>query len=188
MKKNDRVGRVAPVIVAFLIASNALAASIPVVPEGNMDDSNHYILECQGQCRKSTSTATVTIGPDFTGAWFDPTQSGHGLFIEVLPHNRIQAAWFTFNPAGTAQAWFLGVGTYAGDTATLTSVVQPTGGRWIPKFDPSQVVNNAWGRLKFTFTDCRHGKVEFVSTSGYGSGSMNLTRLTQPAGLACWAE
>ena len=25
------------------------------------------------------------IGPGFTGAWFDPAQSGHGLFIEILP-------------------------------------------------------------------------------------------------------
>ena len=110
-----------------------------------------------------TSTALAdagAIGPGFTGAWFDPAQSGHGLFVEILPDNRIQAAWFTFNPAGTEQAWFVGTGTYAGNTATLTSVVQPAGGRWIPNFDPTRVISN-------------------------GAGSMNLTRLTQPAGLAC---
>ncbi len=50
---------------------------------------------------------------------------------------------------------------------------------------PRRVVNNAWGSLTFTFTDCTHGKVDFVSTLGYGAGSMNLTRLTQPAGLTC---
>jgi len=27
--------------------------------------------------------------------------------------------------------------------------------------------------------------VDFSSVAGYGTGSMNLTRLTQPAGLAC---
>jgi hypothetical protein len=64
-------------------------------------------------------------------------------------------------------------------------VVQPTAGRWIPNFDPSRVVNNPWGTLKFTFSDCAHGKVEFASTAGYGTGSMNLTRLSLPAGLAC---
>ena len=94
-------------------------------------------------------------------------------------------AWFTFNPAGTAQAWFTGVGTYSGTTATISNVIEPAGGRWIPNFVPSRVVNNPWGTLKFTFSDCNHGKVEFVSTSGYGTGSMNLTRLTQPTGLAC---
>ena len=126
-----------------------------------------------------------TIGQGYTGSWFDPAQSGHGLFVEVLPDNQLLVAWFTFNPAGTAQSWFLGVGTYSGNTATVTSVVQPTGGRWIPNFDPSRVVNNTWGTLALTFTDCNHGKVDFSSTFGYGTGSMNLTRLTQPAGLAC---
>ena len=37
--------------------------------------------------------------------------------------------------------------------ATITAVEQPTGGRWIPNFDPSQVVRSAWGTLTFTFTD-----------------------------------
>jgi Kelch motif protein len=126
-----------------------------------------------------------TIVPAFTGSWFDPAQNGHGLLIEVLPNNQFLAAWFAFNPAGTQQAWFVGTGTYIGNTATISDVVEPTGGRWIPNFDASNVVNNPWGTLKFTFTDCNNGKVDFASTLGYGSGSMNLTRLTQPAGLAC---
>ena len=61
----------------------------------------------------------------------------------------------------------------------------PTGGRWIPNFDPNQIVTNPWGTLTFTFTDCNHGKVDFNSVVGYGTGSMNLTRLTQPAGVTC---
>jgi len=130
---------------------------------------------------------TVPITPAFTGSWFDPAQSGHGLHIEILSDNRLLAAWFTFNPAGTEQAWFVGVGTYSAyydNTATVTSAEQPTGGRWIPNFDPSRVVNNGWGTLTFNFFDCNHGKVEFFSPD-YGTGSMNLTRLTQPAGLSC---
>ena len=125
------------------------------------------------------------IGPGTTGSWYDPAQSGHGLFIEVLSDNRFYATWFAFNPTGAQQAWFTGVGTYSGNAATVTGVVLPTGGRWIPNFDPSQVVRNAWGTLTFTFTDCDHGRVDFNSVLGYGTGSMNLTRLTQPAGLAC---
>ena len=107
------------------------------------------------------------------------------MFIEVLPDNRFYAAWFAFNPAGTQQTWFTGVGTYSGNIATLTAVEQPAGGRWIPNFDPSQIVRNAWGTLIFTFTDCNHGTVNFNSMIGYGTGSMNLTRLTLPAGLSC---
>ena len=125
------------------------------------------------------------IGPGVTGAWYDPSQNGHGLFIEVLPESRFYASWFAFNPTGSQQAWFSGVGTYSGNTATIATVEQPTGGRWIPNFDPNQIVRNAWGTLTFTFTDCNHGRVDFNSVLGYGTGSMNLTRLTQPAGLSC---
>jgi plastocyanin len=125
------------------------------------------------------------IGPGMTGAWYDPAQSGHGLLIEILSDNRFLATWFAFNPAGTQQAWFTGVGTYSANTATITHAVQPSGGRWIPKFDPNSIVFVTWGALTFTFTDCNHGKLDFISSAGYGSGSMNLTRLTLPAGLTC---
>jgi len=131
------------------------------------------------------AVATGTIGPGFTGSWYDPSQSGHGLFVEVLPDNRMFAGWFTFNPAGTEQTWFVGVGTYSGNTTTISPVILPSGGRWIPNFNPNEIMNSVWGTLTFTFTDCNQGKVDFNSILGYGTGSMNLTRLTQPAGLTC---
>jgi N-acetylneuraminic acid mutarotase len=131
------------------------------------------------------SLPSGTIDAGFTGLWFDPLQSGQGLLVEVLPDRRFSAAWLTFNPAGTEQAWFSGVGTYGDNTATITAVARPGGGRWIPNFDPTQVVLNPWGTLTLTFTDCNHGRVDFDSVAGFGSGSMDLTRLTLPAGLAC---
>jgi len=104
----------------------------------------------------------------------------------VLDGGRFLAYWFTFNPGGSQQAWFLGVGNYSGNVATLTDVDQPVGGRWIPNFDPNQIVHQPWGTLTLTFNDCNHGRVDFASTlPGYGSGHMDLTRLTQPAGLTC---
>jgi len=127
----------------------------------------------------------VPITPGFTGAWYDPQQSGHGLFLEVLTENRILAWWFTFNPDGTQQSWFGNVGQINGDTATVAAV-QTEGGRWIPNFDHDNVTQPPWGTLTFTFTDCNHGRVDFSSSvAGYGEGHMDLTRLTQPAGLAC---
>ncbi len=127
-----------------------------------------------------------SVLPAMTGAWFDPAQSGHGILIEVLPGAQVLAWWFAFNQAGTQQAWFGGLGTYMGSTATIAGVDQPTGGRFIPNFDASKIVHTPWGSLKLTFTDCDHGKVDFASTAaGYGSGSMNLTRLTRPAGVVC---
>jgi hypothetical protein len=40
----------------------------------------------------------------------------------------------------------------------------------------------------FQFSDCNHGRVDFSSVANmgfYGTGHMDLTRLTQPAGFAC---
>ena len=131
------------------------------------------------------SPPSVPIGPAFTGAWFDPNQNGHGLFLEVLPSNQLLAWWFTFNPEGTQQSWFGGVGPITGDTAVVTASIT-TGGRWIPNFDPRNIVNTTWGTLTFHFSDCNHGRVDFSSSvAGYGSGSMDLTRLTEPASLSC---
>lgn len=171
-------------VVALLIA---LAAS-PVLAGGDADadagDSNHYILKCyENLCPELVLAGS--IGPAFTGAWYNPAQNGHGLFLEVLAGNRIQALWFTFNPAGTEQAWFVGSGTYFANKATIGGVVQPTGGRWIPNFDPTRVVASPWGTLNLAFTDCNHGVIQFISTSGYGTGTMRLTRLTHPAELSC---
>jgi plastocyanin len=138
-----------------------------------------------GSITVNAAPAAVNIGPGFTGAWYDPPQSGHGLFLEVLPGGRLLAWWFAFGPDGT-QSWFGGVGTYAGNVATITQVIQTTGGKWIPNFDPSKLVQIPWGTLTFTFTDCNSGRVDFNSpVPGYGTGSMNLTRLTLPAGLTC---
>jgi glucose/arabinose dehydrogenase len=134
--------------------------------------------------------ASIPIGPAFSGAWFDPEQSGHGIFLEVLaptqgfPQGRLLAWWFTFDLAGN-QAWFGGTGAIEGERA-IVDVVQTRGGRWIPDFDPTQVVNDPWGSLLFRFDSCDSGTVEFSSAiGGYGSGSMRLTRLTRLAGLSC---
>ena len=125
-----------------------------------------------------------SIDATFTGSWYDPAQSGQGLFLEVLPDHRMMAFWFTFNPAGTQQAWLVGTGTYTGNVATIDTVAMPTGGRWIPNFDPTKIVDNTWGSMTLTFDDYTSGKVEFKSVLGYGIGSMNLTRLTRPAGIS----
>lgn len=127
---------------------------------------------------------TTPLNGSFSGAWYDPAQSGQGIFIYLLPNNQFMAWWFTFAPDG-GQAWFGGLGTYAGDIATVTAA-QTLGGRFIPNFDPSQITNPTWGTLDFTFDDCNNGRVDFDSVLGFGTGSMTLVRLTPPVdGTAC---
>ena len=124
------------------------------------------------------------IGSGTTGAWYDPAQSGHGIFMEALSENRLLAWWFSFDAEGR-QSWFGGVGTYEGNQATIP-FTQTLGGRFIPNFDPTEVSNTPWGNATITFSSCSQGRIDFQSTvAGYGEGSMALTRLTQPLGLVC---
>lgn len=129
------------------------------------------------------AAGTIPITSGFTGAWFDPEQNGHGLFIEVLPGGRLLVWWFTFDDEGN-QMWFGGVGDITGDTAEI-EVYRTEGGRFIPNFDPDDITNTLWGVLTIVFFDCNHGRVDFASDLGFGSGSMALTRITLPAGLSC---
>lgn len=126
----------------------------------------------------------VPITPAFTGAWYDPAQSGHGLLIEVLTDNRLLAYWFAFTPGGEQQAWFGGVGSILGNQA-IVSADQGQGGDWVGAFDPAHYSLVPWGALTFTFSDCNHGRVDFFNSTGWGTFHMELTRLTQPAGLSC---
>jgi plastocyanin len=134
---------------------------------------------------RGATPGNVPITAGFTGAWYNHDQSGHGILLEILPDNRALAYWFAYNPDGTQQAWFGGDGSVANDTITI-SADMGAGGRWVPNFDPSQFVLNHWGTFTFTFTDCNHGRVDFVSVlPDYGTNHMDLDRLTQPAGLTC---
>lgn len=127
--------------------------------------------------------AAASLSSAYTGTWYDPAQSGHGFFIEVLPGNLLLAYWFTFSPEGQ-QAWFGGVGAIVGNAA-MVPTTQSTGARFIPNFNPAQVLRSPWGNLNFSFTDCSNGRVDFDSVAGFGSGSMILKRLTTPAGIEC---
>ena len=132
--------------------------------------------------------AVIPFAAGYTGSWYSPAQSGHGFVLEVLPGDpmRLLAGWFTFAPQG-GPSWIVGVGPISGDRAVLQGYqAVGSGGRFPPNFNAAAVRQESWGTLTFTFSDCNHGRVEWISTApDYGSGGMDLTRLTLPAGLTC---
>jgi hypothetical protein len=184
-------GGVSPVVATTDSSGIAVAQPLIAGDETGSYDVFAWIMTDGGiihaffPLQQAAPIATVPITPAFTGAWYDPAQAGHGIFIEVLPSQRLLAYWFTFTPDG-AQAWFGGDGAITSDFAVVDAIAG-TGGRWIPNFDPAQYAPQHWGALTFAFTDCNHGRVWFVSDPydpAWGTGSMDITRLTQPAGIA----
>jgi plastocyanin len=134
--------------------------------------------------------ALNTIDSSYTGTWFNSAQSGMGFMVEVLPGSpmRMLASWLTFSPEGQS-SWIVGLGPVDGNRAMLDATQTVGGGaRFPPSFDPTRIATQNWGALTFTFTDCKNGRVDWSSAlPGYGSGSMDLTRLTVPLGLTCIA-
>lgn len=144
-------------------------------------------MNIHGSITVLSPTDPRTLGPGYTGAWFNPAQDGHGLFIEILPNNVMVAAWFVFSPEGQ-QSWIVGTGTISGNAATVNGILA-TGARFPPNFNAAEVVRTPWGQLNFSFTDCNTGRLDYTSAlAGYGSGSIPLARLTLPAGSACAAD
>lgn len=156
------------------------AGSIPYHCDNHAGSGMTGTITVQG-----AAGGNVPITNGFTGSWVNP-EGKLGLGLEVLAGGNMVAEGYTFAAAG-GQLWIGGVGPITGDHAAITvTTITGAGGRFPPNFDASQTQNTTWGTLTFTFTDCNNGAVAWASAiPGYGSGSMPIIRLTQPAGVAC---
>jgi YVTN family beta-propeller protein len=140
-------------------------------------------------CRAPDETPDPPTGesgvfPALSGAWYDPAHEGEGWLLEILPGQQALLAWFSYDPEGN-QAWFLNVGTVQDDAITFDLSI-PSGTDFGPTFDPEDVDRPPWGRAVFRFDGCNSGSMSYESPrEGYGSGELEMTRLTQLWGLEC---
>ena len=163
-----------------------LVSALPLASFGEDEQGELYIASHGGSIYHLSDGEPVfapTIDQSFTGTWYDPAQSGHGLFVEVLPGNQVLAYWFTFDADGR-QAWFGGVGAIDGNRAVLQTL-RAENGRFIPAFDPADIQYTPFGTLTLSFDSCREGTVQFDLPGSFGAGTMRLSRLTEPLGTAC---
>ena len=121
-----------------------------------------------------------------SGSWFQPTQNGHGLQVEIIgePGNqRLLAVWFAY--LNGAQRWLLGTGPIVGDSATLAMTIT-RGGDFPPDFNPASVVREPWGTLNFRVSGADSARIDWQSgIAGYGSGGLELVRLVSLLGKEC---
>jgi plastocyanin len=127
------------------------------------------------------------ISPATSGSWYDPQQSGHGFLLQIAPGNVILVYWFVYTPDGSSQAWVLATGNYDPASNTVTvEAYQPTGSKFPPNFNATDITQTDWGSITLTFTDCTNGTVSWNSKlPGYGSGTLPITKLANVAGLTC---
>ncbi len=101
--------------------------------------------------------------PRKSGSWYDPTRSGEGFVLEILPNGGQVAYWFTYDIEGN-QAWMVAVGENSATQGSFPlNMLQPVGGRFGPNFDPADVSRDPVGTARLGLS-CTGGYVEFEST------------------------
>ena len=119
-----------------------------------------------------------------SGSWYNPSRDGEGFFLQVLSDTKVVVYWFTYDTEGN-QIWMTGVGVIEGNKITFPELVAPVGGKFGPDFNPDDVSYPVWGSLKFKFSDCDSAEVEYSGPKPFGSGDLDVVRLTSLWGLGC---
>ena len=127
--------------------------------------------------------AQADIRPEYSGAWYNPEQSGHGLSIQVLGDERTIAFWFAYTPDGSPM--FLVIDG-ANEGHTVTGPAYAYEGMIWREFDPATLKSEVWGEISIEFLGCNSAVLTWSSeVEGYGDGQIELRRLTYLAGLVC---
>lgn len=133
-------------------------------------------------------SAFSEIRPEYSGAWYNPAQSGHGFSIEVISAERSLVFWYAYDPFGNP-IFLYGEATNVGNRLQV-KVYYLQGMVW-GEFDPETNELLDWGTLTITFHDCTHATLRYDSTLEYesgeafGSGEMPLVRLASMEGYRC---
>ncbi|MEN1728697.1 MAG: hypothetical protein AAGJ52_09675, partial [Pseudomonadota bacterium] len=123
-----------------------------------------------------------------SGSWFDTETAGQGFSLHWLTRNEALVTWYTYDDQGESY-WMVGNGVRLGKDIIFENLNATRGGRFGAAFDPDEVELIDWGRLELTL-GCDGGEARYDSLlPEFGSGEMELTRLTAISGLDCaWAR
>lgn len=134
------------------------------------------IIDCQTGERSANS--------GFSGSWYDPSHNGEGIILEVLKNGSVIVQWFTFDKAGK-QMWVQGTGTITAGVLTVNNLFTTAGTAYGAGFDPQDVTQIPWGTLTMEFMSCSEVTLKYNSSAGFGSGTLNMTKLTRLMGIPC---
>ncbi|MFC1795725.1 hypothetical protein ACFL1V_01470 [Pseudomonadota bacterium] len=135
-----------------------------------------------------STTAFSEVRPEYSGAWYNPAQSGHGFSIDVISAERSLAFWYAYDPFGNP-IFLYAEGVNVGNK--IEAQVYVFQGMVFGEFDPDTNQLFEWGTLTITFHDCGNATLEYDSTLQYesgetfGSGQMPLTHLASIEEFRC---
>ncbi len=114
--------------------------------------------------------------PHYTGMWFNPEESGHGLQFEVLDQDNAAILYVTwFAHVDGEPIWLTGSGPLLGDRAFVDLIM--TDGQDFPGSMNAQM----WGELRIKFDDLNHASMSWQPLlEGFETGQLAVERLTIP--------
>ena len=119
-----------------------------------------------------------------SGSWYDPTHNGEGYTMHWLSRDEALLIWFSYDSEGN-QVWMTGTGSYEDGRIEFPMLQSTHGGQFGGDFDPEDVEFFDWGSLELEL-DCQGGSASFDSPlPEFGSGTLELDRLTYLARPAC---
>ena len=143
---------------------------------------------------------SLNVRPSWSGSWFNPEQSGHGINVEILDEDRTLIYWYTYDRHGKP-VWLVAEGVnssvfnspvFSSDLPFPGIRVEATAyyleGMVFGEFDPATNNQQEWGTivLDFAYWECNHARMEWYPVMvGFSQGSTDLVRLTTLYGLDC---
>lgn len=115
--------------------------------------------------------------PNYTGMWFNPEESGHGLQFEVLDQDDAAILYVTwFAHVDGEPMWLTGSGPLLGDRAFVDLII--TNGQDFP-----DSMNAAmWGELRVKFDNLNRATLSWTPLlESFEAGELTVERLTIPA-------
>jgi hypothetical protein len=119
------------------------------------------------------------VAQNYTGAWFDPAQSGQGVTL-LQQGNDLAGAWYLYDQSGNGM-WVTFVGELTGDSANV-ELFRFSGPALGQPWNELQVLANSVGNASLTFSS--PAAASFSYTLDGISGSLNLQPFTLGAGSA----
>jgi hypothetical protein len=143
----------------------------------------HYLLGILLALGSVSAGAAVNIDQyGLTGSWYNPLASGQGFMLELYPnivdgHTGVMfGGWFTYDDQTGQQIWITLQGNVS-DTqsgARLSMFAAQNG--YFDKLPKASTFNVGYADI--SFTDCTHGKVDYVFSTTGKTGTVPITRLT----------
>ena len=125
----------------------------------------------------------INIHPKLSGSWYNPNQDGHGLAVEVLENNQTLIYWYVYKTDGSP-IFLITVGSNSGNTTS--GVTYSYSGMRFGEFNPTDNSREVWGTTTVTFNQCNAATLKYTGDDPpYGSGQIEMQRLTSIAGNVC---